>query len=158
LFGNIDPDKVFIMGYSHGGLPDRDKIADLYPAVRNPVPRELDWLMTDSVVQDFFWLRVPQPSKRQEILASCQNNRFVFTANEGVAGATVFMDTRLVDFRKPVAIEMNGSTTTHRFTPSLRTFCETLARRGDPSYAFSAAFSVVKDAKSGRLELAPPAP
>jgi transglutaminase-like putative cysteine protease/pimeloyl-ACP methyl ester carboxylesterase len=149
---------TIIPGNGHGGLPDRDKIADLYPAVRNPVPRELDWLMTDSVVQDFFWLRVPQPAKRQEILASCQNNRFVFTANEHVAGATVFMDTRLVDFRKPVAIEMNGSTTTHRFTPSLNTFCETLARRGDPRFAFSAACAVLKDAKSGRLELALPAP
>ena len=120
------------------------------------MPLELDWLMTDSVVQDFFWLRVPQPAKRQEILASCQNNRFVVTANENVSGATVFMDTRLVDFSKPVAIELNGSTTTHRFTPSLKTFCETLARRGDSGYAFSAAFSVVKDAKNGQLQLTLP--
>src|SRR6266511_3394874 len=36
-----------IEGNGHTGLPDRDKIADMYPAVRNPVPRELTWLMTD---------------------------------------------------------------------------------------------------------------
>ena len=143
-----------VPGNGHTGLPDRDKIADLYPAVRNPVPRELDWLMTDSVVQDFFWLHVAQPAKKQEILASCRDNRFVITANESVTGATVLMDTRLVDFSKPVSVELNGSTTTRRFTPSLKTFCETLARRGDPAYAFSAEFDVAQDTKTARLVFA----
>jgi predicted esterase len=157
---DIYPVKVtFLNGQGYRGLPDRDKIVDLYPAVRNPVPRELDWLMTHSVVRDFFWLRVPQPAKQQEILASSQNNRPVFTANEKLTEATVFMDTRLVDFRRPVEVELNGSTTTHRFVPSLRTFCEpTLARRADPSFAFCAAFSVVKNANSGQLELVFPKP
>ncbi|HWX21754.1 MAG TPA: transglutaminase domain-containing protein [Candidatus Binatia bacterium] len=148
---------TIISGNGHTGLPDRDKITQMYPAVRNPVPRELDWLMTDNVVQDFFWLRATQPGKRQEILASVTNNRFVITANENVSAATVFMDARLVDFSKPVDIELNGSTTTRRFEPGLKTFCETLARRGDPGYAFCAAFEVVKDAQTGRLTLAPPA-
>jgi hypothetical protein len=145
-----------IKGNGHTGLPDRDLIPEMYPAVRNPVPRELSWLMTDSVVQDFFWLHVPQPGKEQEILASFQNNRFVITANEKVNAATVLLDARLVDFSKPVDIELNGSTTTRKFKPGLKTFCETLARRGDPAFAFSAEFSVAKDA-NGRLALNPPA-
>lgn len=134
----------------HTGLPDRDLIADMYPAVRNPVPREVDWLMTDSVVKDFFWLRVEQPAKSAEILASCNENRFVITANETVTGATVRMDTRLVDFSKPVSIELNGSTVTRKFSPSLKIFCESLAHRGDPAYAFSAEFKVAK-VVDGRL-------
>ena len=145
---------TIVAGNGHTGLPDRDKIKDLYPAVRNPVPREVTWLMTDSVVRDFFWLRVPQPAKRQEILASCRENRFVITANEGVSEATVLMDSRLVDFNKPVDIKLNGSTSTRHFAPSLKTFCETLARRGDPAFAFSASFTIIKDNKSGRLILA----
>ena len=145
---------TIVAGNGHRGLPDRDKIKDLYPSVRNPVPREVTWLMTDGVVRDFFWLRVPQPAKRQEILASCRENRFVITANESVAGATVFMDSRMVDFNKPVDIELNGSTSTRRFTPSLKTFCETLARRGDPAFAFSAGFTIIKDSGTGRLVIA----
>jgi predicted esterase len=145
---------TIVKGNGHTGLPDRDKIKDMYPAVRNPVPRELTWLMTDGVVRDFFWLHVAQPGKQQEILASCQHNRFVITANAGVTNATVLMDTRLVDFKQPVDIELNGATVTRRFAPNLKTLCETLARRGDPAYAFSAEFTVAKD-PSGRMVVQP---
>ena len=132
-------------GFGHGGLPDRDKIQAMYPAVRNPVPRELTWLQTDKVITDFFWLHVPQPSKRQEIWASCRDNRFVVTANSNVTAVTVLFDQRLVDFSKPVDIELNGSTTSHRVEPSLRTLCETLARRGDPELAFTGRLTLRKD-------------
>jgi predicted esterase len=147
---------TIVKGNGHGGLPDRDKIKDMYPAVRNPVPRELTWLMTDGVVRDFFWLHVAQPGKQQEILASCQNNRFVITANADVTTATVLMDTRLVDYTKPVEIELNGSTVKRRFAPSLKMMCETLARRGDPAYAFSAGFTIAKDS-NGHLVVQPAA-
>jgi len=145
-----------VKGNGHTGLPDRDLIPEMYPAVRNPVPHEVTWLMTDPVVKDFFWLHVPHPCKQQEILASFQNNRFVITANETVTNATVLLDTRFVDFSKPVDIELNGSTATRHFKPSLKTFCETLARRGDPAYAFSAEFTVAKDSQ-GRLVVTSPA-
>jgi pimeloyl-ACP methyl ester carboxylesterase len=147
---------TIVPGNGHTGLPDRDKIVDLYPAVRNPVPREMDWLMTDGVVGDFFWLRVTAPAKGMEIVASCENNRFVITANQGVTNATVLLDTRLIDFSKPVDIELNGATTTHRLAPCLKTFCKTLAHRGDPGFAFSAQFSLNKDPESGRLVLSIP--
>jgi pimeloyl-ACP methyl ester carboxylesterase len=147
---------TIVKGNGHTGLPDRDKIKDMYPAVRNPVPRELTWLMTDGVVKDFFWLHVPQPGKQQEVLASCRDNRFVITANAGVTSATVLMDAWLVDFNKPVDIELNGATVTRRFAPSLKTLCETLTRRGDPAFAFSAEFTVAKDS-NGRLVLQPTA-
>jgi len=144
-----------ISGNAHTGLPDRDKIVDMYPAVRNPVPREMDWLMTDSVIKDFFWLHVAKPAKEQEIFASCHDNRFVVTANATATNMDVFMDSRLVDYSKPVDIELNGSTTTLRFAPSLKTFCMTLARRGDPGFAFSSGFSVVKSSKTGGLVVEP---
>ena len=43
----------FIPGNGHTGLPDRDEILEMYPAVRNVVPRELTWLMTDAVIHGF---------------------------------------------------------------------------------------------------------
>jgi hypothetical protein len=73
-----------------------------------------------------------------------------------VTSATVLMDTRLLDFNKPVDIELNGATVTRRFAPSLKTLCETLARRGDPAFAFSAEFTVAKD-PNGRLVVQPAA-
>ncbi len=140
---------TIVAGNGHTGLPDRDKIKDLYPTVRNPVPQEVSWLMTDSVVQDFFWLRVPQPAKQQEIFATCRNNRFAIKASENLSAATLWLDSRLIDFNQPVHIEVNGSATTRRFGSSLKTFCDTLARRGDPEFAFSASFTLVKDSQTG---------
>ena len=80
---------------------------------------------------------------------------FIAVIGETVAGVTVLMDSRLVNFSKPVNIELNGSTTTRRFTPSLKLFCETLARRADPAFAFSAALQIVKDPTTARLVVAP---
>lgn len=150
--GDIYPVRVDIKsGFGHGGLPDRDKIKEMYPAVRNPVPRELSWLMTDKVVTDFFWLRAEKPSKKQEILASCRDNRFVVTANSNVTAATVYFDSRLVDFSKPVQVELNGATTSHTFAPGLRTLAETLMRRGDPELAFTGSFRIRADTATGRM-------
>jgi hypothetical protein len=139
-------------GHGHGGLPDRDKIKEMYPAVRNPVPRELTWLLTDKVIADFFWLHVPEPTKKQEIWASVRDNRVVVTANSNVAAVTVFLDNRLIDFARPVDIELNGSTTTHRVEPTLRTLCETLMRRGDAELAFTGRLDIRKN-DEGVLEV-----
>jgi hypothetical protein len=128
----------FILGNGHTGLPDRDKIAEMYPAVRNPVPLELTWLMTDGVIRDFFWLSVPAPGKGQELDTTCRDNRLTVTATTNVTAASVLLDSRLVDFKKPLKLELNGKTSTHRLQPSLRTLCETLQRRGDPELAFTA--------------------
>ena len=53
-------------GFGHGGLPDRDKIKDMYPAVRNPVPPGVStWEMTDGVITHFFWLEVAKPHEKR---------------------------------------------------------------------------------------------
>lgn len=151
---DIYPVKVTISyGKGHSDLSDGDKIADMYPFVRNPVPREVDWLMTDDVIHDFFWLHVANPAKQGEISGSCVSNTFALTANENVADLTILMDSRLVDFTRPVSIEVNGTTIKRHFTPSLKTLCETLARRGDPAYAFSAMARLKQNAKSKQLTL-----
>ena len=125
-------------GMGHPGLPDRDIIPSIYPAVRNPVPKELTWLMTDAVIHDFFWLHVPQPVKGHELWASFEGNRFVLTSDGNVADVTIYCDQRMTDLTKPVEIELDGSTTPHRLKPSLRILGETLMRRGDPELAFTA--------------------
>jgi hypothetical protein len=128
----------FIPGNGHTGLPDRDEILEMYPAVRNVVPRELTWLMTDTVIKDFFWLRTGAPGKEQEIDATCHDNRLVITTSGSVSDATVLLDSRLIDFQKPVTLELNGKTTTHKLQPGLRVLCQTMQRRGDPELSFTA--------------------
>jgi transglutaminase-like putative cysteine protease/pimeloyl-ACP methyl ester carboxylesterase len=130
-----------IEGNGHTGLPDRDKIVDLYPQTRNPVPRELTWLMTDPVVQNFFWLRVAQPAKKREINAALRDNRLdLTTANP--AGVSVLLDRRLADFNRPITAVINGKTRTYKVKPSLRVLGQTLLERGDPDLAFTARLDV----------------
>ncbi len=136
---DIYPVAVNVMpGRHHSDLPDRDKIADMYPAVRNSVPRELTWLMTDAVIRDFFWLHTDAPGKAQEIDAACRDNAVTVTLTPDVTHAAVLLDSRLVDFSRPVTLSVNGATTVVRLAPSLRTLCQTMQRRGDPDLASTA--------------------
>lgn len=139
----------FIAGNGHTGLPDRDKIQQMYPTARNPFPRELTWLMTDSVLQDFFWLHVPAPSKGQEIDAVCRQNHLDVTTTKPTS-ATVLLDARLIDFSKPVALDLNGARSEHKLRPSLRILCETLQRRGDPELAFTAQLELPFNPTNGK--------
>ena len=126
-----------IADHPHSGLPDRDKIADMYPAVRNPVPRELTWRLSDGVIHDYFWLHVPSPDPGAEIDVTCRDNQLTATMPTNLPSASILLDSRLIDFTKPVALELNGKTSTYQLKPSLRTLCETLQRRGDPDLAFT---------------------
>ena len=128
-------------GYGHGGLPDRDKISNMYPAVRNPVPAELTWEMTDGVVKDFFWLSSPEAYKGRELNASCRKNKLVITSRD-IKDFSVLLDERLVDFSKPVTIELNGKKVFGaKLKPSLKTLVETLSHRGDIRLAATVAWS-----------------
>ncbi|MEO6035414.1 MAG: hypothetical protein ABIQ35_09185, partial [Verrucomicrobiota bacterium] len=127
-----------IPDHPHSGLPDRDSISDMYPAVRNPVPRELTWVMTDQVIRDFFWLRVPAPVSGEKFDVTCRDNVVTVTATPKVSSASLMVDQRLIDFAKPVKLILNGKTTTRKLKPTLRTLGESLQRRGDPDLAFTA--------------------
>jgi pimeloyl-ACP methyl ester carboxylesterase len=124
-------------GVEHPNLADRNKIKEMYPAVRNPVPHELTWLMTDDVITNFFWLQTDLPGKEKEIDATCRDNRLTVTTTN-VTSATALLDSRLIDFTKPVTLDLNGTTATQTIRPSLRMLCETMQRRADPGLAFTA--------------------
>lgn len=137
----------FQEGYHHSDLPDRDLIPSLYLNIRNPVPHDLTWLMTDNVITDFFWLQDDSPGKTEEIDAACDANHVTVTTTPNVTSATVLLDSRLVDLRQSVTLTVNGTTTVQKATPSLKVLCDTLLRRGDPNRAFTVAIP---------LPLAPP--
>lgn len=127
-----------IPDHPHSGLPDRDKIADMYSAVRNPIPRELTWHLSDSVITDFFWLHAPKPANGMDLNVTCSDNHLIATSSANLTDASILLDSRLIDFKKPITLELNGKTGMYKLKPSLRTLCETLQRRGDPELAFTA--------------------
>ena len=126
------------MGYEHGNLNDRDMIVPMYPEIRNPVPRTLNWLQTDGVIHDFYWLHADNPAKEKRIDATCENNRVAVAASPAVKNASVLLDSRLINFAKPVKFDVNGQTFSRKLTPSFATLCETMLQRADPQLAFSA--------------------
>ena len=128
----------FIKDHPHSRLPDRDKIAEMYPNVRNPVPRELTWRLSDNVIRDFFWLHVPSPESGATLDAACHRNQVTVTSMANITAASILLDSRLIDFEQPVTLTLNGHTSTYTLKPSLRVLCETLLRRGDPELAFTA--------------------
>ena len=97
ITGNYPVALTISPGVEHPNLAEaRDKIKEMYPAVRNPVPRDLTWLMTDSVISNFFWLHTDLPGKEKEIDATCRDNHLTVTTTT-VTNATIFLDSRLID-------------------------------------------------------------
>jgi pimeloyl-ACP methyl ester carboxylesterase len=127
-----------IADHPHSGLPDRDSIADMYAAVRDPVPPELSWTLTDTVITDFFWLRVRTPVKGKKFNVNCHDNIVSVVAAPELPSASILLDQRLVNFDEPIQLVLNGKTTLYKLKPSLVTLCETMQRRGDPELAFTA--------------------
>ncbi len=142
--GRIDiypVEMLFKTGHGHGGLPDRDMLQRMLPYTRNPVPREISWELTDSVVHDFFWLSVPQPAGGQFIEARIRGNTIsVETANLELC--TLYLDERLIDFANEVSVSINGTTRASKFSPSLAVLCETLKLRRDINLAHSARLEI----------------
>ena len=131
------PVRMFLKkGFGHGGLPDRDHLATMIPAVRNTSPESLVWESTDSVVRRFSWLENPEPSKKQLVEATRKGNRFEINLT-GIESLNLYLNERMVDYRKPVVIEVNGKVVLERsLSPSLPVLCRTLLERGDPRFAF----------------------
>ena len=132
------PVRMFLQkGFGHGGLPDRDQLAKILPAVRNPIPNSIVWEPTDSVVHRFSWLEIPEPSKRQLVEAVKKGNRFEIKLRE-IESLELYLDDRMIDYRKPVVIEVNGKVLFEdSISPSLPVLCRSLLERGDPRFTFA---------------------
>jgi hypothetical protein len=126
----------FKKGHGHGGLPDRDKIAQMYPFTRNPVPRRLAWDMTDPFIKDFFWLSVPSPDRGKSIEAAVQGNEVRITTR-GVEAFNLNLDGRLVSLDKPLRVVIDGQEQVVELRPRLLTLCRSMLERGDPGLAYS---------------------
>jgi predicted esterase len=121
-------------GFGHGGLPDRDKVAELARSTRNPAPRHLTWEATDAVVAEFFWLSVDRPAQGQSIEAELRDNT-VRVTTRNVKQFDLGLDSRLVDFGRPLRVTLDGKAQEVTARPSLATLCRSVLERGDPELA-----------------------
>ena len=137
----------FKEGFPHSGLPDRDKLKEMLPLTRNPVPVHLTWEMTDSVVKNFFWLSVSRPEKEESIHAHIQGNNLEINTHL-VGEFAVHLDSRLVDFDKALVLVVNGHKETLKIKPSLLALCQSIVQRGDPELAFTCTIPLHGDKKA----------
>ena len=140
--GDYPVEFMFQKGYGHGGLPDRDMIKPMYPHVRNVTPKHLTWELTDPVVDRFFWLSVDQPKKNTLIDAKLKDNALAVTT-ENCERVTVWLDQRLIDANKKIAISVDGSETVYvKYEPQFGWLCESMRNSGDPNLTFDFRFNV----------------
>jgi predicted esterase len=123
-------------GYGHGGLPDRDKIKEMYPFTRNPVPRSLSWDLTDSVIRHFFWLSVAERGNHQSLDAAIDGDTIRITT-KNVKAFDLHLDRRLISLDKPLRVSVDGQVQTLKVAPRFLTLCQSLLERGDPGLAFT---------------------
>ena len=125
-------------GHGHGGLPDKDKIKTMYPHVRTPAPRELSWKLTGETVDSFYWLSVPAPKGDVAIEASCKDNQITLKL-ENTRCVVLGLDSRLVDFGKPIILTVNGKKRDVEVPrPGAAALCRSMSERGDPRLASTA--------------------
>ena len=111
-------------------------------SVRQPRPSSIIWELTDSVVTRFAWLENPAPAKNHLVEATKKGHRFEINLT-AVKSLNLYLDERMIDYRKPVVVEVNGQIVLERIlSPSLPSLCQTLQERGDPSFAFTSKISI----------------
>jgi pimeloyl-ACP methyl ester carboxylesterase len=133
--GDFPVEMQFKKGYHHSGLPDREKIKEMYPFTRNPVPRHLTWELTDAVVGHFFWLSVAKPGRGQSIDAAVADNTVTITTHN-VGEFCLGLDGRLINLSKPLRVVLDGKSQSVTPKPSLVTLCRSMLERGDPKLAY----------------------
>jgi len=132
----------FQKGFGHGGLPDRDKIKDMYRYQRQPMPKHLTWEPTDPFLKDFFWLSIDKPARGQSVDVKIEGNKAVVRADK-VEQFSLCVDRRLVDTEQPLGLIVNGKASRVKLTPTFSTLCESILRRGDLGLAASCRIVIV---------------
>lgn len=138
----------YIPGHGHGGLPDRDKIREMYAYRRNVGPRHLTWELTDPINDRFFWLGVDKPAANKSIEANIADNTVLVTT-KNIDEVVLGLDSRLIRFDRPVRITINGKKESRTIRPALVTLCRSLRERGDPRLAYTSAVTL-KPERSAR--------
>ncbi|MEZ6197873.1 MAG: transglutaminase domain-containing protein [Planctomycetota bacterium] len=124
----------FIAGNGHTGLPDRDYLPAMLGHRRDPVPRRLDWELTDETVRRHYWIATDTPKRGARASVTRDGNLIVVEA-EGFQDLRAELDARTIDFTWRFGVQRGEKVIELKPQPSLAVLARTLAERGDPRLA-----------------------
>ncbi|MEM7230518.1 MAG: hypothetical protein AAF432_17100, partial [Planctomycetota bacterium] len=131
-----------IAGHGHTGLPDRDMIVDLAGYTRDPMPQEVTWAQTDSVVRRFYWIEDPNAQAGREINASCRDNIINIDGN-ATGTISLHLDQRLIDVTREVVIRTADGERRVTPEPTIDALIRSIHATGDPHMATTMRIDVV---------------
>ena len=121
-YGGYAAEFEFPVGVGHL-VPDHDKLAEMLKYTRNAWPKSIVWAQSDSVLKRNYWVEADKPINGGRIEATVNGNTITLkTVKQN--GIALWLDPALVDFKKPVIVDVDGKIKTYRLNPSLETYCE----------------------------------
>ncbi len=125
-------------------LKDRKAIPWMERFTRDPLPNKMVWYQDGVTHCTSYWLARPanEVKARQTLLAERAGQVITLTGTR-VHTVTVLLNDAMLDLDQPVVIRSGGQTLfSNLVSRTVSRLAETLAERGDPNLAFSAAVTV----------------
>ena len=140
-WGGFDFEYWEVDGMGHGAPPGGaiEHLRKIAEAVRDPRPAKLVWEPALDWKKDYYWLRWEEPIENALVVAEVDREANVIRVETDApaAGLSVFLDERLVDYKREVAVFFNGEEV-FRGQPQVKlaTLLSTWGR-GDPELVFA---------------------
>ena len=139
VFEDVDPNRVYLLGYSADG----DGVYQLAPRMakhtRNPLPNCIVWRQDDVTHSRFYWLAVKPQERRAGVVvrASLKGQQFDVQAG-GINQLIIRANDSMLNLDEDVTVMSQAKELYKgRIQRSIGTLAETLAERGDPTSIFS---------------------
>ena len=106
---------------------------------RDPYPKKIVWEPVVGWKKTFYWLRLEKPAKAGRLVATNRgDNSFAVTTSRPVKGLSIFLNEKMIDFKKPVTVTLNGEEAFSEYvTPSAAALLESIAERNDRKMYFT---------------------
>ncbi|MUG93776.1 hypothetical protein F7734_15675 [Scytonema sp. UIC 10036] len=109
---------------------------------RNPYPKRVIWntkvLAPQRKIKQFYWLNAGTMLDGSTLDVELEEGSNSINIRESGNYVGILLNSKMVDFNKPVNIIKNGEGVGVQVTPSLKKMVQTLVHRGDPNYIFPA--------------------
>ncbi len=140
----------YMPGKAHVDLADWTRPVEMFKTMRQARPREVRWKLTDKIIGEFFWLRIPSPEKGMDVTAKISGNQ-IDLQSTGVNEILLRLDSRLVPDRKRIIVTANGKRAYSGIPkPTLSILCQSLEERGDPSCMYDREIRILPRKKVSR--------
>ena len=106
---------------------------------RNPLPKHVIWEPVSKNKKHFYWLKIDELTQGMRIEAEIKDKVNVIIKTKSVSKFTLFLNDKLVDFNKPIKVEVNGAEKYNaKLQPSLTAILESYVAKEDAEMIFTA--------------------